>query len=208
MLIVIYGSAYINNQKKFLITENEMASAKWIKENLPSNRIIVSSTPISVVRYYSKSNLVPVSSNFYYSQDSVAKLTNKNDAIPVDISDISAYVITNGQNTEKLNSLFVENRDNLFSKTNDFLSLANDNIAASKLLMNRIRNSEMNSAINSENLYIYYSERSKKNPYVERPYESYQDPKVENFIFDNYPDKFERIYEKGGDGKVIIWKVL
>jgi len=208
LLIVIYGSVYINDQKKFLITKNEIASAKWIKNNLPPNRTIISSSQTSIIKYYSDSNLFPISPKFYYSENSPESLTKKSDIVNINKADLLEYLKGIEKNSESMKSSLENNSDNLTLDIKTFTDSASNNISASKLLLSKISAFKASSLANSENLYIYYSEKSKNNPYAERPYELVKDNIIDNFIFDQHPGKFKRIYENDGDGKVIIWKVL
>lgn len=63
----------------------------------------------------------------------------------------------------------------------------------------------------SRPMYIYYAAEDIRNPYYSRPYSMTtwgmrpcQDNK---FLFDNYPEKFKRIYS-ANKNEIIIWKIL
>jgi hypothetical protein len=61
------GAIYVNNTKKYLITENQLQSAEWIKKNLPKNRIIFSADNKNLLSFYSNSKFAKVSPDFYYN---------------------------------------------------------------------------------------------------------------------------------------------
>lgn len=210
LLIVIYGAFFINNQKKYLITKNEIASAKWIKENLPENRVIVSSTHHSIIKYYSNSTLIPVSKNFYYEDKSLKIFENKETYVLLDNSELLEYALNTKKDAEELIS-FISNNENIHdvnSKSEILSKSATNNITSSRAILSKINSSKRAALSESSNIYIYYSEKSSKNPYISRPYELAKNLPNSEFVFDNYPQRFEKIYEKDGDGKVIIWKVL
>lgn len=60
-------------------------------------------------------------------------------------------------------------------------------------------------------LYIYYARENPLNPYYSRPYEMMNwgiEPCLNGkFLFDQYPEKFKRVYYTK-DEEIIIWKVL
>jgi hypothetical protein len=141
LFINLGGALYINNLKKYMITSGNIASAEWIKKNLPSNRIIFSNISQNAMGLYSSSIAVGVPSDFYYNQ-----------------------------------TIYQKNLDQL--KPNK----------------------------NKQNIYIYYSKISANNPYIGRPYYKLPD-QPQDFIFDNYSDKFKRVYFDSTND-IIIWKIL
>jgi len=55
--------------------------------------------------------------------------------------------------------------------------------------------------------YIYYAKTSEKNIYASRPYfEKDKNILIDSFPFDNFPDRFQRIYIAPNNA-VIIWQV-
>jgi hypothetical protein len=69
------------------------------------------------------------------------------------------------------------------------------------------------SSLDGKPLYVYYSQLNTRNPYRGRPYTmdswGIEPCQNGNFLFDRYPDLFERVYsKKDASDEVIIWKLL
>jgi hypothetical protein len=54
--------------------------------------------------------------------------------------------------------------------------------------------------------YIYYAKPDQRNPYIDRPYIKTSNVSCDNFVFDDYPEKFKRIYSDNDN--IIIWEIL
>ena len=60
---------------------------------------------------------------------------------------------------------------------------------------------------NMPKLYIYYSKPSDLNPYIDRPYNKGKKTNRNDYVFDKYPDKFQRIYADKINN-IFIWQIL
>src|SRR3989338_8727026 len=54
--------------------------------------------------------------------------------------------------------------------------------------------------------YIYYASPSEKNPYVDRPYMKKFENKEDQIIFNQYPERFEKIYSDEIN-HIYLWKI-
>lgn len=211
LAVTSFGALYINNQKRFFITENELSSAKWIRENIPTGSTFMTASSKAIIEYYSNSKMILVPANFYSDENSVINLKNKNDTTLLNDLDFTQYYETVKSSVDKMNYFFSNYKEGVREEEERiklFMAINRDNNVAFKNLFSKISISKKNKNTTWNNLYIYYSEKSRNNPYAGRPYEMKEHPMVDDFVFDKYPEKFHKIYEKNGDGRVIIWKVL
>lgn len=207
LAISLAGSFYINYLKKYLITPEQMRSAGWIKNNLPSDRIIISSGQRNLLVYHAHSNIIQVDKSFY-------KNAGAEDGTLVRIGEKNRY--------QDEYAKYQKITTNLLNKNAELLTIDSKNLkeidAIKKNLESIIAYSQnilppeakllglKDDSENSRSYYIYYAPPSPKNPYVKRPYatSAWGFKQAGGFIFDQYPEKFERVYDRD---EVIIWKI-
>jgi hypothetical protein len=57
-------------------------------------------------------------------------------------------------------------------------------------------------------IFIYYARESERNPYAKRPYMTkHRMLEPASFVFDRFPERFERAYALPED-EVVIWKLI
>lgn len=69
-IVSIYGALYVNRQKVNLIPEYQLASASWVQENLPRNRIMISDENSNLLAFFSSSKtatMLPLYCNTAFS---------------------------------------------------------------------------------------------------------------------------------------------
>jgi hypothetical protein len=205
ILIGIIGALYINNSKKYLATKAELKSAEWIKENLPKNRTFFSTGKANILKYHADSNTIGVPSNFYFNENQDLETTLD---LPKDVNlkKFEEYVIGIEKEIENAKKRMSRSKNESEQKavSKDF---SENIISYSEEFINFIEKTDEKT---DENLYIYYSEINPKNPYAQRSYsvESWGViPQDTEIIFDQYPDKFQKIYEDK-ENKIMIWKIL
>jgi len=208
LTIGIGGALFINAQKRFLVTGSEINSAIWIRKNLPSEKTLFSSTGSWAARYYSQSEFTGIPERYYYDDELLKRLDARKNSPLIDNTEFYYYAERNAQNAAAISDLVKDDVTDSVQSA-DFSKIIKNSLTDSRSLLQKISSASKTSAI-SDNVYIYYSEKSPKNPYLGRPYEidRKNNPKISDFIFDEYPEKFERIYENHDDGKAIIWKAL
>ena len=192
------GAFYINSLKKYVITPNNLYSTEWIKQNLPESRIIFSNNNAGALELYSQSKVVSVPDEFYHSID-VYK--NNIDQFKYGKIELGAeYNILSNELIAGTSSLKNYNIENQKSEISNIIK-KNSSISNKILTLTSLPDNN-----DAKDLYIYFSEIDKNNPYIDRPY--YQDFNLsKDFIFDKYHDKFKRVYEEK-QSNIIIWKIL
>lgn len=181
-LLAISGTLYINYLKRYLISPLQLESAEWIKTTLPENRLFLS---------YGYRGLLPV-----YAESTIVNIPNE------------VYCETNYQSFEKtIQGLETSKRILTISPLSVIPTLT------APVSNKYIYTLTPLSSLKEKSLYIYYSQVHTKNPYRDRPYSMKSwgiKPCSEGkFLFDQFPQKFERVYQKNDDfDEVIIWKVL
>lgn len=181
-LIAISGTLYINYLKRYLISPLQLQSASWIQTTLPENRLFLSYGYRSLLPVHAKSPVVNIP-NEIYCQNNLNEFEK---------------VVTQLELNKKITTI---------SPLSIIPTL-------SAPVPNRyIYTLTPLSSLKEKSLYIYYSQVHTKNPYRDRPYGMKSwgiKPCSEgNFLFDQFPQKFERVYQKNDDfDEVIIWKVL
>ena len=216
ILINIFGSLYINNQKKYLITEAEIKSAKWAKKNLPENKLFITSGSRNLLKFYADSKIINVTPEIFY-EEKLGLFFNELSLNKTNFQYFK-YNLNFEKYADNLNKIREESTTK-YNKINDDLekfylasNYAKENIKLSNQFLKKIKERKKNSTlIISENIYIYYSQGGNKNPYLDRPYNKKSE--LENkfgcndIVLNKYPEKFEKIYEDKENG-IIIWKIL
>lgn len=202
LYISIGGAIYINNLKKYVVTANHLNSAEWINENLPEQRtIFTTSENKNLLDFYSQSDIVIVPRKFFHDIASYTAEISSYKNLNFNLNErYENYIQTTKNNLNELN------RKDPFSQKDTILSILRKNIVESNNIIKMV-DSPIKVDKSSPALYIYYARENKKNPYLNRPYYEKIDNQKDEFIFDEYPDKFQRVYFDP-EGYIIIWKFL
>lgn len=246
VVINISGALYINDLKKYLITPAQWRSAGWIVENLPENRIFLSSGNKNLLPIHAQTRLLKLPESIYCSND-IAQweqyLTQINpdtfyskrlEALPKGLQE-NANAIFNNQIRELGKSKTIEEKKNVLYENLQLLQKEISRYATNLGLQpglplfsppeknipildkavpveNIYRGQEFNYTLNPQDtIYVYFSRMDERNPYGSRPYTlstwGFRGcPANESFIFDQYPERFKRVYDD--QEEIIIWKVL
>ena len=196
------GAAYINNSKKYLITEGQMKSAQWINSSLPDDRIIYTFENGRLLQFYSGSKIHNVKDpNFYYDENIFEEEFNENQSRREKAFDDAEREITNTRKQLKvLEDLPVKNTGK------SILLTLNEQITSLKRAVSALEFASK-PLPKSGHFFIYYAAPDPRNPYLNRPYYSKFIGQEEKIFFDNYPEKFKRIYSDETN-KIFIWQVL
>lgn len=183
--IGISGTIYINYLKRYLISPMQLESAQWIKTSLPKNRIFLSFGHKNLLPVHADSPLIRIPAEIYCSSD---------------ILEFQKF-FDDLQKTPVNNKITIINPLSLSPKI------------SAPILNEDIYRFNSISSLDKRPLYIYYSQLNLKNPYRGRPYSmsswGIEPCPNEEFLFDNYPEKFKRVYaRKDKIDEVIIWKIL
>ncbi|MFZ2187719.1 MAG: hypothetical protein WAV46_03805 [Candidatus Moraniibacteriota bacterium] len=197
----IGGALYINGMKQYMITNEKLSSAEWIRSNLPNNRILFTDMDGNLLQYYGNSKIQIVPTDFYYDINiALTEINNFKINRESLENNYSLFIKTSKQNLEELSN------KNLQEQRDSILVLLDDNIQESTALASLLRIGKIDPE-NQKKLYIYYSKANEKNPYLNRPYYIENMQGTRKLIFDQYPDKFQRVYEDTADN-IVIWKIL
>ncbi len=189
----IAGAMYVNYQKQFLITEQQLESASWIQENLPPDRTIISDIHGNLLTFYSHSPVALQSPLFCNS-------TYKDSTVFLSAITASKEVTDTNQNIEETlvsirNSILQAKPLNKEDIASVLLKYANEPITATPAPMPIKRKGHY---------YIYYSSDNPHDPYKKRPYTKEREL-CDTFVFDENPSHYERIYQH--ENNIIIWAV-
>jgi len=204
----VLAGQFILTIKNHLITQEELRSANWIKKNLPDNRLIFSYKQ-NFIEFYSESTNISITKDLYFGNDlKKTELFIEKRLPKILTAEEDEYFIKYrdymGEKINEINASLNNNETNSYKKIETTTSFAKDIIKISGDFINGLPPS--NSP--HKNAYIYFSKAEPRNPYLQRPYEKNRSV-AENdiFIFDIYPEKFQRIYQANNE-EVIIWKIL
>ena len=203
--INIGASLYINSVKQYLITANQIHSAEWIRGSLPKEKIIVTGTQVNLLRFHAQvDTVIDVNDPSIYTdirvfEKALNRIPSPDERYQQDYSQLLLDTQLKISSLEKLDTSL----DTIFIRT-IFSGIA-DNIQS-------FINAHLNENIPIKSkeippLYIYYSKENSKNPYANRPYAQKIRQDRTSLIFDQFPDRFERVYSLPED-EVIIWKMI
>ncbi|MEO6078142.1 MAG: hypothetical protein ABIP54_05125, partial [Candidatus Andersenbacteria bacterium] len=182
----IGAALYINNSKKYLIPTYDLVATNWVTRNLPKNRILFTESNSAMLSYFSVSPSIVIP-KLYCD----AKFANP---------DVLKTVMTNNLNAKALGEV----RGILIRTISSYIQ-ETTTIDPNEIAHIASRNMSVAFAGKSNySYYVYYSLEDPRNPYVNRPYNT-QLTTCNSFIYDKYPDMYQRIYTDGD--KVIIWKI-
>ncbi|MGB5018290.1 MAG: hypothetical protein WBO66_01020 [Candidatus Moraniibacteriota bacterium] len=192
----IGGALYINNLKKYIITNEQLASAEWIKSKLPGNRVIFTIESGRLLSFFSNSSVIQVRDpNFLFDETSFEKEFQVR-ANPFSEADQKKAL--------ELLKIAVESFD-----TENAMA----NIHDTRAILNQLELIEQAKSANEKMLqekrphYIYYAAPSEKNPYIDRPYMKKVKNNEDQFIFSRFPDRFTKIFSDEKN-HIYIWKIL
>lgn len=196
------GAVYINNSKKYLITEGQMQSAQWIKASLPQDRILYTFENNRLLRFYSGSLVRDIKDpNFYYNETVFEKELHATELQREKIIDKTRADITHVRKQLKELESFSEKNNHEDTITTLKKHIATLQKTASALESTTNREPETGS------LFIYYAAPDPRNPYLNRPYYSKFIGQEEKIFFDRYPEKFQRVYSDP-ENNIFIWQIL
>lgn len=198
------AALYINSEKRFLITPNQIASAEWIRGSLPANRVILSGSHWNLIRFHSQTeSAIKVEDPLFYRDIRVfeaiqGELPSERQLYRRSFSDFTTRL---GNSAKRLLSIDPvaepkETQDEL-----DSISASIQAFRNSKLPGTSIENRSTKPKV-----YVYYTKMDGRNPYANRPYMK-PGESATLIVFDLYPDRFKRIYALPED-EVVIWELI
>lgn len=206
-LLLNSGAAlYINFLKRDTIPPAQYASLLWIRNHLPTERILMVQNNWSTIRTYSRSKVIEVPDQIFYTNiSSFKEAMGEAPALPPlnDIEDhYKAYLLSS---TEILNTLKKED----VSTERAYVARVLRNLStqsydlASQLEERQIKRSYN---VSEKHIYIYYAAPAHNSLYADRPYyKENETAEPTTFVFDQYPEQFKKIYNDQ-ENKIFIWE--
>lgn len=201
------AALYINGEKRFLITPNQISSAEWIRGSLPAERVILTGSHWNLIRFHSQTEgAVEIDDPLFYRDIRVFDAARRN--LPSEHQlyrrSFATMIVKLEASLKRLDSLDpVTERDRVYAE-----------LAASDSSLRAFLGSKFSDAASGEtqsksSIYVYYAKPNAENPYANRPYMNQRPgPAADTgLVFDRYPDRFERVYELPED-EVVIWKLI
>lgn len=192
--IGIGAALYVNNQKKYVFPDYQIKAVNWIKNNLPTDRIILSAGNGNLLKYHSESLVYIMPENFYCDET----LNNFDTLMKV--------LETQSQGLQVINPT----GEKIIKEIQNYLAQA-VSLDAQRLeiIANKYKNEYDHQAFIKKDhfikpMYIFYFQDDPRNPFLQRQYYS----KVVGCsipVFESNPQEFEKIYSD--QNYVIIWKV-
>jgi hypothetical protein len=202
IILNIGAALYVNSLKKYLVTEEQLAAAQWIKSSLPEEKILFTAGNESLLKVHANVEVTNVPYPDFYRDLNIfetylrATLAQHYTLEPKEEKRLG--VIT--RNLESLREITQREDDEVVRTALLDLQKRNEDVQA--ILIER--HNKLPIPASSLPVYIFYSKPSSKNPYANRPY--FQSLTEDQLVFDAYPERFQRIYEAQNDS-VVIWQL-
>lgn len=196
----IGGAVYINYLKAHTIPDYQVKAAEWIKQNLPSNRIMISSDQPYVLTTNAESRILAINAvslcnldltNNEYVRDiwyalKAEPAKERNHITEVYLSRIRALIATDRTITLA----------DLEATSEHFLTLLNKNAHAHDDITDF-----------KKRAYIYFTFSDPQNILLSRPYvQANAEATCIDPLFDQHPQFFEKVYDDAG--RVMIWRFV
>lgn len=200
-VVSMSGAVYINYLKQYLIPDYQVTAARWIRENLPANRAILTDYHANLIMYFAQSPIIAMPDAFFCNPNVIDDATIQKDEVLRDR--LLTHNILEPVSTLPANHFAVALRTFLSENSSIQLSELQRFITAySAPRANTTFNYELNEHAHA---YIFYSPAHPRHPYAARNYTNTSQKKsCPTPVFDDYPDRFKKVYEDGD--RVIIWQ--
>lgn len=190
--ISLGGAIYINNLRQYVITQKQLQSAAWIKENTFPNRIIFSNSfNNNLIQYHADSQFINIPIETF-CDESISHLQAWKKLIPNDQQQ------TRNSIDDFIEALRIQISNHYPVDINAIHGYVDQQ---AYLLHNPLNTSNLSSL--SKNILFYYATPDPRNPYAKRPYQ--QKLECTTPIMDSLPQLFTKIYND--HNKVMIWKI-
>lgn len=195
--VSIGGAIFVNNQKKFVTTQSQLAAADWITRNLPAQRIFLTSGQRNLLSYHAHSKVAMIPAQYYC--DDILLTDEKLSALFVQSAPLPrTRPFAVNQFVLELSSYITSSPD---ISLETIMKISDQNIAnINSLQVNNIDHLK-------PSLFLFYYQDNEHNPFNERPYvQATQNKTCPRHIMDSHPERFQKLYDDGGE--VEIWKII
>ncbi len=200
----IGAAIYINTLKKYTITEYQLVSAQWIKDNLPENRTILSSDHKRLLQFYSGSEVISITDpNFFYDTSLFEREMKKYDHDKEYA--LHAYEREMEQARNTLDQIKTKSLEKDISDIESLMEKISSSLSSSRLFLREF--SDMTQTETSKNFYVYYAAPDSRNPYLDRPYMKKIIGRERDLIFNKNPKRFHRVYADE-EHDIYLWEIL
>ncbi len=206
-LVNAAAALYINGEKRFLITPNQIASAEWIRGSLPANRIILTGSHWNLIRFHSQTEAaIKIDDPRFYRDIRVFETSRKN--LPGEHQFYRrsfASLITNLENSIKR----ISSLDPVTEKDRISSDLLTNDVLIQNFLTSEFSDTPTGNTGNDPKIYVYYAKPNTENPYANRPYMKPSETVLpgDSPVFDRYSNRFRRVYTLPED-EVVIWELI
>lgn len=197
------AALHINNLKQHLLSPLTMPATQWIAQELPRESVLITQVDASVLQVFTPFVVIDAQNPGFYTDMTVFN------------------TIYGEQAVQQCRTPDSDTTKEVFSQLRQLLDFLNQNYPTSNAtpLESAVDSlSDQIELLRHQTLtapcqvlapqYIYFAKRNPNNPYADRPYSSKVSTELDaSIIFDQHPERFERVYT-AGDDEVIIWKVL
>jgi hypothetical protein len=197
VFIGIVGAIYVNHQKSFMLPNYRLNAAKWIRENLPGERILLSRGDKNLLQYFTQSRYYIMPETFFCDNDVINK-----DGV---WNYFSSGMVSYSPKKESVESGFRKEFED-YSNNNELLTIAGvQSISAKYAALSIYGDNQLGKEDLVTSGYIYFYRDDPRNPYANRPY--YKKNSIcKTVVFDSQPNSFELIYN---DNEMVkIWKII
>ena len=194
--ISVSGALFTNYHKKYIVPDYQLASALWIQENLPSDRIFISTGNKNLLTFHSGSLTLLAPPAFYCAPNEESNI-----------------ILTNLINTQMPSHLQFRKTatNNFLAETNLYLGMAplisinNINQITEKHFrqLETFRNTIDLNQLKSQT-YIYYYHDDRRHPLLTRPY--YSQTTLSDCSYHNFHTREDMEIIYNDSNKVEIWK--
>lgn len=202
------AALHINNLKQHLLSPLTIPATQWIAHELPPQSVLITQVDASVLRVFTPLSVIDAQNPGFYSDLSVFNTLYNEQVTPL-------CRAPNSDNTDKIFSQLTQSLDFLKqyypSSNATLLQSAVDSMSDQIDLLRHqalIPQTPVTTCRVPTPQFIYFAKRNPNNPYADRPYSSKVSAELDaSIVFDQHPNRFQRVYTTDKD-EIIIWKVL
>lgn len=204
LMINVGAALYINSLKRDLISPAKIASMQWIKNRLPSQRVVIVQYDLTVMKTFSQTEfLLEIPSPVLYTDITIFDQALQLSTVPITSLSTTyqnyleqsrghiSYLASIDPGVHKNIPLLKKELKDFADETSDLLSQL-----PSDTLQKEFSSSQ-------KPIYIYYAKQEQQSLYASRPYYKNEIP-VNTFVFDT-DKRFVKVYNDQAN-QIFIWK--
>lgn len=191
------GAVYINQQKHYALPDYRLNAAEWMRDNLPSDQIVLTTGDKNLMRFHAQSHYYVMPPDFYCNQN----LKSAKDIWSIFEKGNVPYA----PKLENIESAFRKDLAEYIKKGEVPTVTALQAIVSKYASMMSYGDKRLGEEDLKSSGYIYYYKEDPRNPYYSRPYYK-KNTVCESSAFEGKPEQFKLLYDE--NGMVKIWKII